>query len=55
MYNLHSEFMYGLNILTNTKDIVDYLYQLLRHKSISDIDKDIRLYLHTYFNYSQWY
>lgn len=50
MTNFYNELKYGLNILMNFKDIVDFIYQLLKLRSVTDIDKDIRLYLHTYFN-----
>jgi hypothetical protein len=47
--NFYNELKYSLYILMNFKDIVDFIYQLLKLRSITDIDKDIRLYLHTYF------
>jgi hypothetical protein len=33
------------------KDILDFDHQLLKHKSIFDIEHDLRLNLHKYFNY----
>lgn len=50
LLNFYNELKYSLYILMNFKDIVDFIYQLLKLRSITDIDKDIRLYLHTYFN-----
>jgi len=50
LVNFYNELKYSLYILMNFKDIVDFIYQLLKLRSITDIDKDIRLYLHTYFN-----
>ena len=50
LVNFYNELKYSLYILMNFKDIVDFIYQLLKLRSVTDIDKDIRLYLHTYFN-----
>ena len=50
LVNFYNELKYSLYILMNFKDIVDFISQLLKLRSITDIDKDIRLYLHTYFN-----
>lgn len=35
----------------NMKDILDFIQELLKHRTIAEIDQDIRLYLHTYFNF----
>ena len=48
--NFHTELKYCLNLLMNIKDIMDFIQELAHQRTIEAIDKDIRLYLHTYFN-----
>jgi hypothetical protein len=48
--SFHNELKYSLSLVVAFKDLVDFIYGLLRLRSISDLDKDIRLSLHRYFN-----
>jgi hypothetical protein len=36
--------------MTNTKEIVDFIYSLLQKRTAEELDRDLRLYLHTYFH-----
>ncbi len=48
--NFYTELKYGLDLIVNTKNIVDYIYQLLLKKNMDELEREIRLYLHTYFH-----
>ena len=50
MKNFYSELKYTLNLIVGFRDIVDFIYDLLKLRSITEIDKDIRLHLHRYFD-----
>ena len=47
--NFYTELKYTLNLIVGFRDIVDFIYQLLKLRTIVEIDKDIRLHLHRYF------
>jgi hypothetical protein len=51
--SFHNELKYALSLVVAFKDLVDFIYGLLRLRSIADLDKDIRLSLHRYFNCEQ--
>ena len=46
----YQELKYSLNLIVGFKDIMDFIYDLLKLRSITDIDKNIRLRLHHYFS-----
>lgn len=48
--NFYAELNYSLELLMNTKEVVDFINQLLQQRNFEDLDRQIRLYLHTYFN-----
>ena len=48
--NYQNEFRYCLHLIINTKETVDFINSLLNKRTISELEREIRLYLHTYFN-----
>ncbi len=51
--SFHNELKYSLSLGVAFKDLVDFIYGLLRLRSINDLDRDIRLSLHRYFGCEQ--
>ena len=50
LQNFLNEFRYALHLIMNTKEIVNFIYSLLNKRNAADLNREIRLYLHTYFN-----
>ena len=48
--NFYAEMNYALDLIITTKDIVDFIFQLLLKSNSEELDREIRLYLHTYFH-----
>ncbi len=50
LLNCQNEFRYALNLIMNTKEIVNFIFSLLTKRTMIELDREIRLYLHTYFS-----
>ena len=48
--NFYTEIKYALDLIVNTKNAVDFIFQLLLKRNIEELEREIRLYLHTYFH-----
>jgi hypothetical protein len=50
LLNYQNEFRYALHLITNTQDIVNFIYTLLNKRKADELEREIRLCLHTYFS-----
>lgn len=47
---IFEELKYCVNLIMNIKDSINFIETFAKIKMASDLEKDIRLYLHTYFD-----
>ena len=48
--NFHAELKYTVELVINTRGIFDLIFRLLQIRNPEDLDREIRLYFHTYFH-----
>lgn len=48
--SLFSELKYSVNLILSVKNTMDFIQEFFQVKSVSEIEKDLRLRLHQYFD-----